>query len=92
MAVLWIGFEEADQLRELLEGIAADERADDAARSRADAAAGLVGPRMDDDDLADLADLLAAAAAGEGLDQTWRDAARFWADQLAEWLKPPNGH
>ncbi|HKF00549.1 MAG TPA: hypothetical protein VKG45_16660 [Actinomycetes bacterium] len=90
MAAQWIGFEEADQLRELLEGIAGDEHAGSGARTRARSAAGRVAPQMRDEDLADLARLLSAAAGSERLDRTWRSGARYWANQVEGWLRSPD--
>jgi hypothetical protein len=91
LAGLWIGFEEAEQLQELLEGIAADEHAASSARVLARSAAERIEPRMPDGDLADIARLLADAADSTGLDTTWREGAHYWAGQLDEWLRPPAG-
>ena len=87
MGALWIGYEEAEQLRELLEGIAADERAGSGARVLAREAVGRVEPRMEDADLAELVRLLADAADSRSLDPTWRDGARYWAGQVKGWLR-----
>ena len=91
MEAQWIGYDEADQLRELLEGIAADEHTGARARALAEAAAARVRPRMTSEELASLAELLTSAAESGELDPTWRDGAGYWSSQLQNWLRPGSG-
>jgi hypothetical protein len=90
MDAMWIGYDEAEQLRELLHGIAADERASERVRARSLAAAPRVRPRIGRDDLEVVAVLLEVAAGSE-LDPTWREGAGYWYLQVQHWLNP-GGH
>jgi|tagenome__1003787_1003787.scaffolds.fasta_scaffold19182457_2 hypothetical protein len=91
MEALWIGYDEAEQLRELLHGIAADEHAPEGLRSRSLAAAGRMRPSCDRRELETLAALLDVAAGSE-LDPTWREGAGYWHQQVQRWLRPGSGH
>jgi hypothetical protein len=91
MDAMWIGYDEAEQLREVLQGIAADEHAPERVRARSLAAAPIVGPQIGRDDLEAVAVLLEAAADSE-LDPTWRDSAGYWHRQVQHWLRPEGGH
>lgn len=86
MEALWIGYEEAEQLRDLLEGIAADAGAAADERVAARSVADGINPEMRGDVLATVARLLASAAGGGGLDALDRRRARHWADQIDSWL------
>jgi hypothetical protein len=91
MDAMWIGYDEAEQLRELLQGIAADEHASERVRARSLATATRVGPRIGRDDLEAVADLLEVAA-DSALDPTWRESAAYWHRQVQHWLNPQGGH
>jgi hypothetical protein len=83
---LWIGYDEAEQLRDLLQGIAADEHAAALTSRQARLAIGGIGPSMAPRELAGLSGLLTTAAGSEDLDSTWRDAAGYWSRQVEAWL------
>lgn len=88
MEALWIGYDEAEQLRDLVEGIAADRQAAAGARVAARSLADGIRPEMPGDELATLAGLLTTAATADGLDTLDSSRARHWADEIRSWLAP----
>lgn len=86
MDALWIGYEEAEQLRDLLEGIAADAGSGAEERVTARSVADGIKPEMRGDALATVARVLESAAGAGGLDALDRRRARHWADQIESWL------